>query len=315
MKIITEQQIRNLEISPCTCVDWVKECFLFKNDAQLPAKLSIHFNENNFFNTMPCMLPDKFNIFGVKIVRRIDGAVPLLKSEILLYDTTNGELLSILDGNWITAMRTGAVATLAIKTFRNNGYISYGIMGLGNTARATLICLLENEPDTFHEVNILKYKNQAELYIERFRNYKNVRFRIIDSVEQLISSSDVIVSCVTGAKGIICEDDRLFRKGCLVVPVHTRGFQNCDLFFDKVFADDTNHVNNFKYFEQFKYFAEIGDVLTGEKIGRISSEERILSYNIGLGLHDVYFASKIYSIMEHSIEDIKMNNLKEKFWL
>ena len=53
MKIITEQQIRNLEISPCTCVDWVKECFLFKNDAQLPAKLSIHFNENNFFNTMP----------------------------------------------------------------------------------------------------------------------------------------------------------------------------------------------------------------------------------------------------------------------
>ena len=29
-----------------------------------------------------------------------------------------------------------------------------------------------------------------------------------------------------------------------VIPVHTRGFQNCDLFFDKVFADDTDHVKD-----------------------------------------------------------------------
>ena len=35
-----------------------------------------------------------------------------------------------------------------------------------------------------------------------------------------------------------------------MVPVHTRGFSNCDLFFDKVFADDYGHVKHFKYFDK-----------------------------------------------------------------
>jgi ornithine cyclodeaminase len=86
------------------------------------------------------------------------------------------------------------------------------------------------------------------------------------------------------------------------VPIHTRGFQNCDTTFDKVFADDTGHVQGFKYFNQFKHFAEISDVLKGENIGRSSDDERILSYNIGLGLHDVYFASKIIELLDQKAD-------------
>ena len=85
-----------------------------------------------------------------------------------------------------------------------------------------------------------------------------------------------------------------FQPGVLVVPVHTRGFQNCDLFFDKVFADDKSHVCGFKYFNNFKRFDEFSHVLLGENEGRISNKERILIYNIGIALHDIFFASKIY---------------------
>lgn len=35
------------------------------------------------------------------------------------------------------------------------------------------------------------------------------------------------------------------------------------------------------------------DVLNGTKSGRLSEEERILAYNIGISIQDVYFASKI----------------------
>ncbi len=49
---------------------------------------------------------------------------------------------------------------------------------------------------------------------------------------------------------------------------------------------------SFKYFNQFRHFAEIGDVLSGRVIGRETDEERILSYNIGLGLHDVLFCQQ-----------------------
>ena len=40
----------------------------------------------------------------------------------------------------------------------------------------------------------------------------------------------MIVSCITSAHGLVCDRDELYRSGCLLIPVHTRGFQNCDLF-------------------------------------------------------------------------------------
>lgn len=315
MKIISQQQIRNLNISPAKCVEWVKESFALKEHALLPAKISIHPQGNDFFNTMPCAIPAPHNYFGVKIVHRIKGGVPALGGDILLYDSKNGELLAMLDADWITTMRTGAVATLAIQTFRKGNTESYGIVGLGNTGRATMLCLLESEPDLMHNVCLMRYKNQAELFIERFKDYPNVTFTVCDDVKELIGTSDVIVSCITEADGLLCDDDSIYREGCLVVPVHTRGFQNCDLFFDKVYADDTAHVCGFKYFSKFKQFAEIQEVISGLKPGRESDKERILSYNIGLGLHDVVYASKIYEMCKEHTTDVVLKRETDKFWI
>ena len=97
---------------------------------------------------------------------------------------------------------------------------------------------------------------------------------------------------------LFCPNDTLYKEGILLVPIHTRGFQNCDLFFDHVFADDRGHVCNFKYFNQFRLFNELSEVLLGNIPARQSDAERILSYNIGLGLHDIYFAHKIYQMIQ-----------------
>jgi hypothetical protein len=66
MKLISQQQIRALNISPTQCIEWVKESFSLKEKAQLPAKVSLHPQGNDFFNTMPCLLPAPYNYFGVK---------------------------------------------------------------------------------------------------------------------------------------------------------------------------------------------------------------------------------------------------------
>ena len=315
MKIITAKQIKDLHILPSDCVEWVRNSFLSKYDSQLPAKISLHPQGNDFFNTMPCLLPSRYHRYGVKVVHRIQGAVPSLGSDILLYDSTSGELLGMLDGDWITTMRTGAVATLAIQTLRKSDAEYYSFIGLGNTGRATMLCLLESEPERMHKVLLYRYKNQAELFVERFKDYKNVKFTIVDDLENLISKSDVIVSCITDATGLLCADNSKFKEGCLVVPVHTRGFQNCDLFFDKVFADDTAHVCGFKYFDKFKQYAELSEVLLGKKKGRTNDKERILSYNIGLGLHDIFFANRIYEDLCETSQELSIIRETEKFWI
>lgn len=326
MKIISEQIIRDLCISPKTCVEWILESFRMKPQAQLPAKISVHPAEDDFFTSMPCLLPapqantDKAGFarqyFGIKVVHRICGAIPSLGSDLLLYDAQTGELLALVDSDWITTMRTGAVAAVASKVLRKSSANKYGFVGLGNTARASLLCILELEPERFFHIQLARYKEQAELFIDRFADYKNVEFEIVDSVTDMARDVDVFISCITSAAGLLVPDEKVFQPGVTVIPVHMRGLQNCDTTFDRVFGDDTDHVRGFKYFPQYQGYNEIGEVLAGRDPGRTSDEQRIIDYNYGLGLHDVVYASKIYELLDSaSLPEVERVKETDKYWI
>lgn len=331
MRIISDQVIRNLGISPVSCVEWVKESLSIKSGAELPVKMGVHPAEGEFFTSMPCLLPPpiqdidsqvnsglklKRRYFGLKLVHRLLTAVPSLGSNLLLYDASSGDLLALMDADWITAMRTGALSAAAAKSLRKKNAKTYGFIGLGNTARATLLCLLEQEPHEKFDVKLLRYKDQHESFEERFKDYSNVTFTESDDVNELAESSDVLFSCITHAEGNVVKDVATFKQGITIIPVHTQGFMNCDTVFDRIFGDDTNHVRGFRYFSQFKGYNEIGEVFAGRDHGRENDEQRIINYNYGLGLHDVVYAAKIYELTEN--QDLPTINLfKEtrKFWI
>lgn len=301
-KIITNDNIVSLNITPKVCVDWAHEAFRNKKDFLLKPKISLSVKEGEFFNTMPCLFPQK-NLFGVKVISRIKNTRPHLKSKIFLFDTNTGKMTAILDGDRITSMRTGAVAALAIRIFMKKSAEVFAIIGLGDIARSVMRCLLSILPqDKRFTFKLLRYKNQAEEFAEEFSSSKNIEFIMMDNINEWTTDSDVIISCITYAADLIQPKEELFKKGVLVVPVHTRGFQNCDLSFDKVFGDDTGHISGFKYFEKFKSFSEISEVISGKTAGRETDDERIISYNIGIALHDIFFADKIAAIYEKEAE-------------
>lgn len=314
MKYIDFETIKRLGITPSKCIEWVKTALLKKYDCVLPPKISIHIPEDKFINTMPSYISDEHR-FGVKIVSRYPERIPSLQSDLLLYDTDSGNLLALMDGTWITTMRTGATAALSIKYLQKSTAKKYGFIGLGNTARATLLCFLSIIKDTPIEVILLRYKDQADSFINRFKDYNNLTFRVYDEPEKLIKESDVVISCVTVAHENFAPD-YCFNPGVLVVPVHTRGFQNCDLCFDKIFADDMGHVCKFEYFNKFKKFDEFSRVLLGMNKGRENDEERIMIYNIGIALNDLFFASRIYQ-MTLQKNEFTQNHVVElnKFWV
>lgn len=297
--IIDRPTIEALALNPDQCIDWVRQDFLFKSQAQLPAKMSVHPHGDDFITTMPCLLPEQMQRFGVKVVSRIAGNNPALKSDILLYNSRSGDLLAILDGNLITTLRTAAVAQLAIETLQNSHSSVYALMGLGNTGSATLRFLLHRFRNRSGiTIRLLNYKQHAVDTVERLSSlYPGVKFEIADTVNSLVEGADVIVSCITSADALLVDNTDRFKPGALLVPVHTRGFQNCDATFDRIVGDDYDHIKGFKYFASFRQFVELGDVLAGKTAGRISDSERIIAYNIGLGLHDIYFASQIYDMV------------------
>ena len=294
---ITDEQIRNLSISPATCVEWVREAFLSKHGCILSPKISQKPTPDSFFNTMPCCIP-AFNRMGVKVVSRLPGNVPPLKSVVNLFDLSTGDLLAVMEADWITSMRTGAVAALAARTFAADfSHAVFGFVGLGATATATLECLASQLDERSTDVWLLEYKGRATAFAEKFRTHSNLSFHVANTREELAGNADVLFSCVTVMNEQFLPPDR-YPAGCTLIPVHTKGFQDCDPVFDHVFGDDTGHIRGFKNFALFRTFAEISNVLAGRSPGRLAPSERILSYNVGIALHDIWFASKIQLLLD-----------------
>ncbi|MBR1806360.1 MAG: hypothetical protein IJ774_08255 [Selenomonadaceae bacterium] len=162
----------------------------------------------------------------------------------------------------------------------------------------------------------MRYKDQAEKFIEKFRAVKDVKFFIVDSCEEIIRNSQVLFSCVTNMDDLFCAPEK-YPSGITIVPVHSKGFQNCDLVFDKIFSDDTSQITSFKYWPQFSelnYRGELTDVLTGKVAGRTGDDERILSYNVGIAIHDIRFAFEVYKLVGVGCQDAQLNSPVEKFF-
>ena len=241
MKTITNRDVTELNISPEQCVEWVRDAFILKSECQLPAKMAVHPSGNDFFMTMPCLLPASYGRFGVKVVSRIVGRQPALKSDMMLFDSTSGELLSLVDCDWITAMRTGAVAALAIKTLRSSKARDYAFIGLGSTARATLRCLLATCGCEQLNIRLFRYKDQAERIVAEFADVPNARFTIVDTASDYMifdASNDQLL--IEGINYTIIENGTTYT----ISPV---GFDtNTSLSFYIVATGDSNYINGNK---------------------------------------------------------------------
>ena len=315
MKIIDFNTIKNLNIPLSEMYDWTAKVWEEQDEFLLAAKISIWQGESGRFMTMPCVLP-KYNIAGVKFIsRNVDDAdgIPARNSNIMLQSLTEHGLLAVLDGTYITTMRTGACAAYNAINFSRKDAKTLALYGLGLTAR-TFMLFYADQLDHDMTIRVMRYKDQAELFIDEFKHNKYLHFEIYDSLEEMFNS-DIIVSCVSFAHKELAPVD-VYPAGCTIVPVHTAGFQNCDLVFEKVFVDDIDHVKKYRYYEHFKdKMARITEVANKKKPGRENEEERILVYNGGIALTDMYWAMKIAEIVGDHCPQIPMSYPTERFWV
>lgn len=315
MKVVDFNSIVKLNLSLSEMYRWTEEVWREQDEFILAPKISIWQGVAGRYMTMPCVLP-KYNIAGVKFIsRNVDNIhdIPARNSNIMLQEIDKHGLLAVLDGTYITSMRTGACAAFNVLNFSKSNAKSMAIYGLGLTSRTFMIFYL-NKLDHPMTIKLLRYKDQAELFIEKFKDNPYLTFEICENLNELFDV-DIIVSCVSFAHKELAPD-YVYKEGCTIVPVHTAGFQNCDLFFDKIIVDDIGHVEKYRYFEQFKdRMVRITDVVNGRCSGRTNDKERILVYNGGIALHDLYWAMKICQKIGHDSYDVPMSYPTERFWI
>ena len=233
---------------------------------------------------------------GLKVVtrsevRRKEGQ-DNIDADILLYDYTNCNLISLMDVSLITTIRTAAIAVHSMLHLANKSDV-VAMVGLGNIGTwigRILFDQIEDKPIT---VKLYKYKNHAEKFMDEFKRYKNITFEVCDTYESLMEGSDVVFSSVTFIEEDFCKPD-VFKSGCTVIPVHMRGFKECDKVFDHVITSDLESIKKFQYYGQMRKLSRLNEVLKGEIPVREKATDRILVYNLGIALYDIFFAAKIY---------------------
>lgn len=305
---ITKAEIENLNISAKEKYEWVDFVLKNKKNYILPVKTRIPLNESDYFNVMPCVLPSE-NILGLKVVTRnanrrkkgkenIDG-------DILLYSYEDFLPLSLIDGSYITTIRTAAIAVHSMLNFMPSNLFDKGyeckisMLGLGNIGNEIGRILFEFLRNKSFTVKLYKYKDQAEQFIEKFSNYSNIKFEICNSYDSLMSNSDVIFSSITFTENDFCSPT-IFKKPCIVIPVHLRGFKECDKYFDQVITSDLESIKKFENYNYMKKLLYIDDIILNKE--NFDINKRSIIYNLGLAIYDLFFASKIYKKIKNAGE-------------
>lgn len=285
-------------VNPLDMLEWVKWCFEHKSDFQMPAKTRLSQSGGDYYACMPCMHEGLDLAIAKMIGRHVEAncneGLPPMTSDVLCYRASSGKLRALVDGEYITTVRTGACAAYSAMLYAVSGFETVGLIGLGNIMTSFMDVLAMAVNGRIMTVKLYRHNGQELRFAKRFSRYDNLRFEFYDSYEKVVDGCDLIVSAVTKAEGDFC-DPSVCKRGCTIVPIMTLGFQGCDTCFDKVFTDEIEQIRGFKYFNEFKSVANTDDVLMGHAPGRESDDERILVYNYGLASLDLLF---IYKLLE-----------------
>lgn len=321
MKLIDFNEIKRIADSMDTneWFDWVDYALIHKAAFQMPPKPRLSQADNDYYNIMPAMF-EKQNIASVKMIGRHSikhgEKRPTMMGDLMLYEADTGILKAVMDAEYITTLRTGVTAAHSALLFAKEDFDTIGLIGLGNIMTIcfkTLINKLSSlYPNRTYTVKLLRHHEQEVRFMNRFKDYSNIRFECYDSYEEVIDNTDLIISAVTKATKNFCEDS-YFKEGVTLIPICTLGFQNCDLFFDKVFTDEIEQIREFKYFNYFRSVHNVSDVLNNNCDGRVNDKERILVYNYGLGIHDLYFANKFFELSQ--TPEVEYNYCTEKYFV
>lgn len=131
--------------------------------------------------------------------------LPAIQGEVIVFETTTGRRLAMLDGPTVTARRTAAMTMLGIETLAPRKPKSVLIIGTGAQAAAHVDALVEYfgvEMFSIAGVTQADAKAFAATLMQR-HSILTVRFMAASTLEQELPTADVIIALTTSTVPVI----------------------------------------------------------------------------------------------------------------
>ncbi|CAG1004965.1 alanine dehydrogenase [Methanosarcinales archaeon] len=275
---------------------------------QMPPKLYLYFkNHNGDLRTMPGYLEEQ-DITGVKIVNvHPDNpkiGLPTVMALVILNSTETGAPLAIMDGTYLTDMRTGAAGGVAVKYLARKNAKTVGFVGTGNQARSQLMAI--NEIIDIHEIKAtsasekqtLAFKDDMELKIE-------CEITPEETIRQ-VCDCDILVTTTPSRQPIvmnewICEGTHINAIGAdapgkeeLDPLILKRANVVVDDIEQALHSGEVNVPISKGSLSVKDIFGELGEVITGKKKARMKDSDITVFDSTGLAIQDIATADMVY---------------------
>jgi N-[(2S)-2-amino-2-carboxyethyl]-L-glutamate dehydrogenase len=311
---LSQEDVRATEIGMSKVIRIVEEVLALHDEGKvnLPSKVILDLNERERgrINAMPAYIGGDIEICGMKWIagfppNPVRFGIPRAHALIILNDSWTGVPLAIMDGTYISAMRTGAVTGVGAKYLANPDSQVVGMIGCGVQARTQIMAMKAAIPS----VRFLKGYDIREEASRQFAQWASqelgIKAEAVGSAREAVVDSDMIAT-VTVANEPIVKDSWL-KKGSFFAHVGSYQEEEESVIYnaDKVVVDLWQEVlhrgtpllaklYNAGKIKDEKIYANIGEIIRGKKPGRTNREERIFFSPLGLGSEDVGVASFVY---------------------
>ncbi|MDD1764123.1 MAG: ornithine cyclodeaminase family protein, partial [Methanobacteriaceae archaeon] len=234
----------------------------------------------------------------------LKNSLPTVMAIIELIDPENGFPLALIDGTWITDMRTGASAGVATKYLAKPGSETLGIIGAGRQACTQLMAMNE-------VMDIKKAKVYCRTCSTRSNFAKNAtetygfEVEAVDSPQKAVENVDVIVTTTPSRKPLIKADwispgahiNAMGADAPSKQELETILLQKAKIVIDSwEQAKHSGEINvpvSQGVLKRKDIHAKLGEVITGKKDGREGDEITIFD-STGLAVQDAVTAWQIY---------------------
>lgn len=315
MLILTKKDIQRI-FSMQDAVEADKQAFLIYSEGGSVVPLRVNIGAPNFEGQtlfMPGYV-EKLNSMGVKIVsifpRNPEKGLPTVPATMVLLDGTSGEVCCILDGTYLTQLRTGAAAGAATDLLARTDAKIGALIGTGGQAVTQLEAMLTVR--NLMEVRIFSTNfEHAQAFAARmqaeFARYGTV-LRAVTTSEEAITNADIITAVTTSQTPVF--DGRLVKAGAHIngVGSYMPNMQELDESIlqraDKILFDSQEAVlaeaGDFIIpltqgtINEDKFTGELGKIISGTLPGRETPEEITLFKTVGMAVLDVVTAYHIY---------------------
>ncbi|MCO5221692.1 MAG: ornithine cyclodeaminase [Thermomicrobiales bacterium] len=292
-------------------VELMKTAFheLTEGRAQAPVRAVVEVNDDpSAMLMMPGFVPAS-NALGFKVVNFFSGnpakGLPTINAIVCLIDAETGEPLGIMDGGYVTALRTGAVSGAATDLMARSDSKVVTVIGAGvqGVTQAAAVCsvrpiekiiAVDQRPE-----QLVRYREMIE------EDWPELADRVVTAtdVAEAVAEADVICTATTARAPVFSDED--LKPGTHIngIGAFTPEMQEvppATVIRSRIVIDNLGAILaeagdllkplNDGLIDQSKFTTELGHLVAGSAVGRADDEEITFFKSVGNAVQDVVVA-------------------------